>query len=197
MSLITFPSAPTPAEIAWSLRQPTQVNRSEWTGRRKATVLAGAARWSAQVTMPPLLGEARVAPWRAFLAQCQGQAHWFKLVAVENVQISGVTVLVNGGGQAGYSIATDGWGAAGTKLKAGQFVTVNDQLLQLVADVVANGSGQATLSFRSYLRIPTTDNAPIEVARPYALMAMADDTNGWTVGRGQQYAVSFACEEAF
>jgi hypothetical protein len=197
MALITFPATPTPAEIAWSLRQPTQVNRSEWTGRRKATILAGAARWMAQVTLPPLLGEKAVMQWRAFLAQCQGQAHWFRLVAVENIQISGVTVLVNGAGQAGYSVATDGWGAAGTKMKAGQFATINDQLLQLAADVVANGSGQATLSFCSFLRIPTTDNAAIEVGKPYALMSMTEDTNGWTVGRGQQYAISFGCEEAF
>jgi hypothetical protein len=197
MSDIPFPAYPVPAEIDWKLRQPTQVNRSEFTSRRRATILPIAPRWTAAVKLPTIQGERNVLPWRAFFALCEGQAYSFNLVAVENVQISGVTVRVNGSGQYGSTLITDGWGAAGTKLLAGQFATVNDQLLQLVAPVVANGAGQATLNFRAMLRLTPADNALIEVAKPYAVMALADDTNGWVVGKGQQYTVGFNCEEAF
>ena len=39
------------------------------------------------------------------------------------------------------------------------------------------------------------DGAPVEVYRPYAVLQMADTRAGYTVGRGQMYAVSFQAEE--
>jgi len=40
--LIPMPAAPIAANIEWTLDQPGQVNRSEFTGRRKVTILAAA-----------------------------------------------------------------------------------------------------------------------------------------------------------
>ena len=92
---------------------------------------------------------------------------------------------------------TAGWGAAGLKLKRGQFITLGDQLLMLNAPVVADANGHAALSVKPYIRFTPVDNTPIEVRRPYAVMAMSDPRNGWKVGIGQNYAVTFDCEEAF
>ncbi|WP_375541618.1 hypothetical protein, partial [Salmonella enterica] len=80
-------------------------------------------------------------------------------------------------------------------LKRGQFVTVGDQLLMLRAPVVADAEGRAVLSIKPYLRLSPVDGGLIEVRRPYAVMAMSDPRNGWSVGIGQNYAVSFSCEE--
>src|SRR3546814_9339926 len=132
--------------------QPGQGNRSAWTGRRQVVALPGAARWSASVALRPMLSDSDVLLWRAFLLKLRGQQNTFRLRATEAAQVSGLTVRVNGGGQSGYSLATDGWGAAGTKLLAGQFITIGDQLIALGDDVVANGSGQATLTLESRLR---------------------------------------------
>lgn len=197
MTIIAMPATPAPRKISWKLRQPTQVNRSEFTGRRKVTVLATAPRWTATVELPPITGEPNVYAWRAFAVDCDGQANSFRLIACERDQITGVTVLVNGGGQGGFAINTDGWGGAGVKLRRGQFVTIADQLLTLTADVVADGTGAARIQFKPFLRRVTVDNSAIEVRRPYALMAMSDDEAGWAVDVGQQYAVSFECEEAY
>lgn len=196
--LIPFPAAPVPAKIDWSIDQPAQVNRGEFTGRRRVTILTAAPRFYAQVILPPILGEDRVLDWRAFVVDLDGVANSFRLVAVERDQMpAGVAVSVDGAGQGGLQLATKGWGAAGQKLKRGQFVTVNDQLLMLRAPVIADVNGRAVLSVKPYLRLSPIDNAPLEVRRPYALMAMSDPRNGWSVGIGQNYAVSFACEEAF
>lgn len=67
----------------------------------------------------------------------------------------------------------------------------------LNAAVVADGDGNATLAVKPYIRVVPADKAPIEVKRPYAVMAMSDPKNGWKVGIGQKYGVSFDCEEAF
>lgn len=196
--LIPFPSSPVPAEIDWQIDQPSQANRGEFTGRRRVTILTAAPRWFADVALPPILGEDRVLDWRAFLVDLDGIANSFRLVACERDQIPGpLNVSVDGGGQGGLQLLTKGWGAAGLKLRRGQFVTVGDQLLMLRAPVVADANGRALLAVKPYLRFTPADNAPIEVRRPYAVMAMSDPRNGWRVGIGQNYGVSFRCEEAF
>lgn len=196
--LIPFPAAPVPAKIDWSIDQPAQVNRGEFTAKRRVALLSAAPRWFAQVTLPPILGEDRVFDWRAFVVDLDGVANTFRLVAVERDQLpAGVAVSVDGAEQGGLQLATKGWGAPGLKLKRGQFVTVGDQLLMLRAPVIADETGRAVLSIKPYLRLSPADGAPLEVRRPYAVMAMSEPRNGWSVGIGQNYAVAFACEEPF
>lgn len=195
--LIQMPASPVAADIKWDIDQPGQANRGEFTGKRRVTLLTAAPRWYAKVTLPPILGEVRALPWRAFAVDCDGIANTFRVIACEREQISGVAVTVRGAGQQGHSLVTTGWGAAGTKLLRGQFVTVAGQLLMLMADVVANAAGDATLSFKPYLRLSPAANAPVEVGRPYAVMSMTDPKCGWKAGVGQNYAVSFDCEESF
>jgi len=195
--LISMPAAPVAANIAWDIDQPGQANRGEFTGRRRATLLAQAPRWYAEVTLPPIIGEARVYDWRAFVVDCDGIANSFRVIACERPQITGVAVTVRGAGQFAHQLITQGWGAAGRKLRRGQFLTVNDQLLMLQADVIADGSGVAVLTFKPYLRFSPANGAAVEVTRPYAVMVMTDPRSGWKVGIGQNYAVTFKCEEAF
>ena len=197
MSLIAFPSSPVPARIDWKLRQPTQVNRSEFTSRRRVTILSAAPRLRAQVTLPAIVGEDRVFDWRAFAADCEGQANKFRVIACERDQINLSSVVIAGAGQGGRTLQTAGWGAPGLKLKRGQFVTVDEQLLILMADVIASESGTAQLSFKPHVRVVPANGAPIEVRRPYAIMSMTSDDTGWTADVGQEYAVSFECEESF
>lgn len=196
MSIIPFPSCPPIGAIKWRLNQPTQVNRSEWTKRRKVTILASAPMWMAEVPPFDLIGEDMVRAWRVFLTKCRGQANTFRLPAVKASQITGVSPLVNGGGQGGYSILTDAWGADGIKLRAGQFVTINDQLLLLTEDVVA-ANGGARITFEPHIRYIPADNTPVNVSVPTAIMAMTDDTAGWDDEDFDLFTVGFAAEEAF
>lgn len=195
--LIPFPPAPVPAKIEWAIDQPAQVNRSEVTRARRVVLLAAAPRWQAKVTLPEIRGEAAVLDWRAFVVDCDGVANSFRLVACEGPQLAGnPEVRVAGAGQQGFRLRTSGWGAAGLRLKRGQFVTVGEQLLMLTAPVIVDADGQATLSIKPYLRAAPADGAAIEVRLPYAVMSMSDPKNGWAVGIGKTYAVGFDCEES-
>ena len=198
MTLITMPTDPVAAEIDWTIEQPGQANRSEFTGRRRVTLLSAAPRWFATVKLPAILGEDRAMAWRAFAVDVDGIANSFRVIACEREQIVGaIDIRIAGSGQGGHTLVTSGWGSAGIKLKRGQFVTVGDQLLMLTAPVVADANGRATLFIKPYVRVVPTDNAPVEVKRPYAVMAMSDPKSGWNAGRGQTYGVEFNCEEAF
>ena len=196
--LITMPAAPVPAKIEWSFDQPAQDNRGEFTGKRRVTILSAAPRWYASVTLPAIVGEDRVLDWRAFVVDCDGIANSFRVIACERDQIGGnPNVVVVGANQGGHALTTAGWGDPGPKLKRGQFVTGGDQLVMLMAPVIADANGRATLNFKAYLRLSPADGARIEVTRPYAIMSMSDPKNGWTVDIGQNYAVTFPCEESF
>ncbi|MBB4611602.1 hypothetical protein [Sphingomonas yabuuchiae] len=198
MSLIVMPGQPVASNIDWTIDQPAQVNRGEFTGKRRVTLLTAAPRWYATVSLPPILGEDAALAWRAFVVDCDGIANRFKVIACERDQVAdNPVVVVDGSGQGGRMLRVRGWGSAGTKLRRGHFVTVNEQLLSVQADVVVGADGRASIAVKPYIRIATTDGAPVEVKRPYAVMAMSDPKNGWKVGIGQNYGVSFNCEEAF
>ncbi|TZG25575.1 hypothetical protein [Sphingomonas montanisoli] len=200
MALVSLPTCPTIIGKGWRYNAPTQVNRSEWTSHRKVTELPAAPRWMAEVASFDLTTDEQFWAWNRFFGAMKGRGNSFQLVAVRKLQITGITVRANGGGQVGYSLVTDGWGAAG--LKAGQFITVNDQLMRLMADVNPSG-GAATLTFDRWLRAPVADNTVVEVSLPYALVSLAQDDSSiidnstpWNAD-GDWTVPGFAVEEAF
>lgn len=196
MATITFPSSPAPQSMSWRLVQPAQQNVSAWTGARQV-LASGRGWWECSLSLPPIVGDASVNTWRAFMALARGAANDFRVPVSEVAQSSAsATPLVNGASQTGRSINTDGWPASTTVLQAGQFVTINNQLLQLTANVTSNASGQATISFEPSIRVPTTDNAAIEFKNPYALMYFVEDPS-YSVEPGLVYSMSFNLRESF
>jgi hypothetical protein len=195
MTLITMPPGLVQT-VAWTLTQPGESSQSPWTGHGKDQD-SGHHWYSARVTFVPLIGNV-ILLRRSFLAKAGKKGNTFRLDAVDGPDQSALTsVLVKGGGQTGYTLLTDGWGSAGTKLLEGHFITVNGQLIMLGADAVANGSGEVTLSLNNALRTAPADNAPVEVKRPYGTMKLIDPVVGWSVNPGAIYGAGFECREAY
>lgn len=193
--MITIPSGLIQT-VNWTLITTGQSTESTWTGHGKDQP-GGHAWFEAEVVWAPMIGSA-VYRRRAFLAKAAMKGNTFRLEMVDGPDQSALTsVLVKGAGQSGYSLITDGWGAAGTKLLEGQFITVGGQGIMLGADAVANGSGEVTLSLTSPVRVSPADNAAVEVKRPYSTMKIPATRVGWSVGPGAIYGASFQCREAF
>jgi hypothetical protein len=192
VELPRFPAAP--AEVTWKLRQPSQANRSEFTGARRVTILAEAPRWTAQVKYPPIIGREAFRPWRAALAMMQGRAGTFRLGAGEGAQQFSGSPVVDGIGQIGTTLRLRGCGP-GSSAKQGWSLTVDDRLHEIVGAGIAGADGKLTVSVIPYVAgLP--DGAVVELVRPYGLMSLSDDEAGWTVGAGQKYDIAFNCEEA-
>lgn len=195
--LVELPRYPrAPAEVVWKLRQPSQANRSEFTGARRVTILAESPRWTAQVKYPPIIGDRQMRPWRAALAMMQGRAGTFRLPAFEEVQRSAYSagVEIDGDGQIGSVVATRGW-VPGVAALIGWFVEIGDGLHQVVKQSIANADGKMLLTVIPYVA-GRPDGTKIEAAVPCGLMSLSDDEAGWTVGPGQKYDIAFNCEEA-
>lgn len=196
MATITFPSSPKPSGMQWRLVMPAQNNVSGWTGQRQV-LASNRGWWECSVTLPPIVGRAAARPWKSFIAQARGMANDFR-VPVDPTPQSALTntVLVQGAGQTGRSIVTDGWPNSTTVLSAGDYVTIGDQLLQLTANVTSNGSGVATLTFEPPIRTAPADNAPVEYKNPYALMYFVEEPMQ-SVGLADVYTIGFELREAF
>lgn len=196
MATVIFPSSPKPNGMSWRLVMPAQTNVSDWTGRRQ-TIASGRGWWECQLSLPPIVGTANVNAWRSFIAKSRGRANDFQIPVDTTAQsAASATPLVNGAGQTGRTLATDGWPLSSTVLVAGQFVTINNQLLQLTENVTSNGSGVATLTFEPPIRTSPADNAAIEYKNPYCLMYFVEEPT-LSVENGYVYSLSLNLRESF
>ena len=196
MATITYPSTPKANGMSWRLVMPSQTNASEWTGRRQ-TIASGRGWWDCQIVLPPIVGTTNVNAWRSFIAKARGRANDFQIPVDPTAQsASTATPLVNGASQTGRTLATDGWPVSTTVLVAGQFVTINNQLLQLTENVTSNGSGVATLTFEPPIRVSPADNAAIEYNNPYCLMYFVEEPT-LSVENGYVYSLSLNLRESF
>ena len=218
MATITYPSSPKPNGMSWRLVMPSQTNVSDWTGRRQ-TLASGRGWWECQISLPPIVGTANVNAWRAFIAKSRGGANDFQIPVDPTAQyvdspasvvgslslnfttglyqtFSAGAALVNGSGQTGRTINATGFPASTTVLQAGQFVTINNQLLQLTENVVSNSFGVATLTFEPPIRVSPANNAPIEYANPYCLMYFVEEPT-LSVENGYVYSLSLNLRESF
>ena len=196
MATITYPSTPKPSGMSWRLVMPAQTNVSEWTGRRQ-TVASGRGWWECQLSLPPIVGTTNINAWRSFIAKSRGSANDFQIPVDPTAQsASTATPLVNGAGQTGRTLNTDGWPLSTTVLQAGQYVTINNQLLQLTENVTSNGSGVATLTFEPPIRTSPADNAAIEYKNPFCLMYFVEEPT-LSVENGYVYSLSLNLRESF
>ena len=196
MATITYPSTPKPQGMTWRLVMPAQTNVSDWTGRRQ-TIASGRGWWESQISFPPIVGTTNINVWRAFLAKSRGTANDFQVPVDPTAQSSAVaTPLVNGASQIGRTLNTDGWPLSATVLQAGQYITINNQLLQLTENVTSNGSGVAVLTFEPPVRVSPSDNAAIEFKNPYCLMYLVEEPT-LSVEAGYVYSLSLNLRESF
>jgi hypothetical protein len=91
--------------------------------------------------------------------------------------------LVNGAGQTGRTLITDGWTASQTGiLKRGDYLHFDSgygrELKIVTADANSNASGQATLSIMPPIRTAPVDNAAITLQSPNCIMRLKDDAQG-------------------
>jgi hypothetical protein len=160
-------------------------------------VASGRGWWECQFQLPPIVGSSNINAWRAFIALARGTANDFNVPVDPTAQSAlANTVSTNGVDQVGRNIATDGWPVSTTVLQAGQFVTINDQLLQVTANVTSNGSGQATIAVEPPVRQPITDNSSVEYKNPYCKMYLVEEPN-LSVEAGYVYSLALNLREAF
>jgi hypothetical protein len=161
----TFPSSPTPRDVAISSNQNTIVTTTA-SGRRQARQIDG-QRFRLRLRFP-VMTRTEFAPINAFIMKQRSQMESFQYVPPTIDDPLGVAtgiISVNGAILAGVtSVAIDGMAnSTNGVFKAGDYFRFTGQtkVYMVMADVDSNGSGQGTLTFEPPLRDNVSDNAVI------------------------------------
>lgn len=184
MTTYAFPTLTrrAPLQMEWTLQANTQAFTSPLSRAVQTYELPG-ARW--RVSLPYYnLRDPDAALLQAFLVSLRGRANRFTVHNMARPRPRGLATgapLVNGAGQGGTTLATDGWTPSITGiLKAGDFFGVNGELKMAVADASSNSLGQATFTFEPPLRASPADNAPLSTTKPTATFMLDEDASSWT-----------------
>lgn len=108
--------------------------------------------------------------------------------------------LVNGAGQTGPTIVTDGWTPSIAGIcKAGDVIKCagHSKIYMLTADAASNSLGQATLSIMPALMAVPADNEAITVTNVPFTVALATDVTEATVQTGMQYGFDVRLVESY
>lgn len=167
---------------------PRQVNRSEWTGTRKVIGGTGREIWRGHATIADIATEDDERHWRAFLFGLDGQVNWFRWVLPCNTHIGAKPVVASGAGDA-YTLPLSGMQPNARILRAGQFMTVplpsgHWRAVCLSADLMADGSGNATASFTPALGEVPTLAATVETVDPFIPMSLTNGEQGFSLTDG-------------
>lgn len=173
----------------FGLRFNTQTFQSPLSGDIQRVELPG-ARWFAEYTFRKTQ-DVDMAELQAFLIQLRGRSQPFYAWDTDRRRPRGTgagTPLVNGTDQTGRSLATDGWDASQTVLKAGDYIEVNEELKMVTQDAISDGSGECTVNFEPALRAAPADNAVITLVDPKCKMILlSDEMAAWEHGNANYY----------
>lgn len=142
-------------------------------------------RFTISVTFPPMPSKdkGRILVSRLLRGKTEGVRMEYPLLSFRPG--SPGNILVNGAGQAGRTLTVDG-ATPHYAFREGQPFSIEvggQHYLHFVdAEVIANASGQATLSVTPMLRVEPTDNAPCHFAKPMI--------EGFVMGEEYRWAMS-------
>lgn len=202
---ISYPlNFPTQCVNGITIRARTVVgmNASPFTGQQQVYKHQG-QWWEAEITFPPMKRDdaEQVA---SFLVKLNGRFGTFLMGDPLNTKPRGLgtgTPLVNGAGQTGNQLATDGWTPNVTGiLKAGDWIQLGtgaaSRLHKVLDDVNSNSSGEATLTIFPDLRSSPSNDAAIVVNNAKGLWRLSANEVDYTIQTGQFYGITLACMEA-
>jgi len=199
---LTLPASPFFRQVELTMNNIVGQSVSEFTGQQQVQLWPGEL-WAAKLSVAPGTRSVMEA-WVTFLAALRGSYGTFLLGDPSGSAPRGIatgTPLVNGAGQTGLTLATDGWIINKTGiLLAGDYIQIGSGLTQRLyknlTDANSNASGQATLDLWPRLRESPADNAPITLINTKGVFRLSGNSRSWTYDAAKIYTLSFSAIEA-
>lgn len=179
MTTFSFPSI-TPTTNTFELVSNTRTFQSPLTNAVQTSSRKGSL-WRASLQFNNLSGDDRKV-MQAFLVSLNGQEHRFTLHDHSHTKrgAGGGTLVVNGGSQSGSSLICDGATASVTNyLRAGDYISFNNELHMVTADVNSDASGNVTLSIAPPIRKTPSDDTVVDYTEPVSGVFMLASPASW------------------
>ena len=180
MTVFAFPSI-IPSSSSFELVTNTKTFRSPITNSVQTSSRQGSL-WKVEMSFNNLHGSER-AEMQAFLAKLNGQEHRFTLhdhsYARRGIGIG--TLTINGAGQSGANLVCVTTAAATTGyVKAGDYVSFNNELHMVTTDANSDGSGNITIQIAPPIRKPTINAGTVDYTSPVSGVFMLSSSASWS-----------------
>ena len=179
MATFAFPSI-TPATNTFELVSNTRTYQSPLTNAVQTASRKGSL-WKASLQFNNLSGDDRKV-MQAFLVKLNGQQHRFTLQDHSHTPrgAGGGTLRVNGASQSGTTLVCDGATASVTNyLRAGDYISFNNELHMVVADANSDASTNVTLSIAPPIRKTPADDTIVDYTIPVLGVFMLAGPASW------------------
>lgn len=183
-------------QIEWSMVNIQSGSRPTYGGAFKTQTWN--ERLEAVVTLAPMTAAdaQAVTGWLLALSGTEG---YFAFADPDYSSPKGTatgTPLIDGSGQTGKTITTDGWSTSVTGiLKAGDRIQIDNNLYFVTQDANSDGAGAATLEIYPRLRTQPADNASIVTSSPTGYFQMMEPVQGWISDAKKHHTFTFAIQE--
>jgi len=179
MATFSFPNI-TPATNTFELVSNTRTYQSPLTNAVQTASRKGSL-WKASMQFNNLSGDDRKV-MQAFLVKLNGQQHRFTLQDHSHTPrgAGGGTLRVNGASQSGTTLVCDGATASVTNyLRAGDYISFNNELHMVVADADSDASTNVTLSIAPPIRKTPADDTIVDYTIPVLGVFMLAGPASW------------------
>lgn len=177
MAVLEWPADVCPASLTWRPESNTKTFRSPFNGTSQTVRFPG-TRWLCSLTFSNLSDE-KSRRIDALVAELDGE---YGRVKIRDWGRAGRppagNPVVSDANQTGAELHSKGWTPGAVVLHTGDYLTVNDELKMVTADVTAALNGTAIIPIAPILRSSPAANAKIEVSKPYGIFKLKDNQQG-------------------
>jgi hypothetical protein len=195
----TIPGVTSPSSIEWNPQE--KVGEVDATFGYQSQVWDWMqSMWMGQVSFPPMNRWSSDA-WSSFLMEARGGVNAFMLgdpkAAIPKGNPQG-TPVINGAGQTGYSLVTNGWTPSKFRLlMVGDNLQIGNRLYRVLDTVNSDSGGNATINLWPNLRDQPVSGAPLILHNAKGLFRLATSTgNKFSTNVGNYGFTGFAIREA-
>lgn len=184
MTTFAFPSI-TPTTNTFELVANTRTFQSPLTNAVQTSSRKGSL-WKASLQFNNLSGDDRQ-EMQAFLVKLNGQQHRFTLHDHSYTRrgAGGGTLSINGASQSGTALVCDGATASvNNYLRAGDYISFNNELHMVVVDANSDASGNVTLSIAPPIRKTPADDTVVDYLAPVSGVFMLAGPASWDTQPG-------------
>jgi hypothetical protein len=202
-TLISLPDTPAPAAVSITMTDTVSVVESPFApGQSQTQIWPAADRWTFQIELPKM-PRAVAVNWIAFLASLQGMQNVFQigdpLGKIPAGAASGQPVVAAGSGLnavGAVALQTRGWTAnIYRQLMPGDYIQVGVRFYQIMAQVNADPSGNATLAIWPSLRETPADGTAISLVNPVGVFRLSSNKRQWHASPRTLTEIGFTCTE--